>query len=111
MGQAWTAYTLSSLGANAFSPHLVPKESYLSPQEMALIRMEFQACRSCFPQNLMQRGKCCLEGAPVCQYIVQVDDTLLPGDSGEPSVNQPLEGRRCIAEAKSEDPKLPKILC
>ena len=44
----------------------------------------------------------------MCQYIVQVDDTLLPGDAGEHSVHQPLEGRRCIAEAEREDPKLPQ---
>ena len=44
----------------------------------------------------------------MCQYILQVDNTLLPGDAGEHSVHQPLEGRRCIAEAKREDLKLPQ---
>ena len=38
----------------------------------------------------------------MCQYIIQVDDTLLPGDASEHSV--PLKRCRCIAEAKREDP-------
>ena len=45
--------------------------------------------------------------APVFQCIVQVDDTLLPGDATEHSVH-PLKGCRCIAEVKRDDPKLPQ---